>query len=235
MVGTPFVEPTAPEFRTHQRTVGTKLFQFGKLLVDVGACTEVHGPDQVIESVQGEVRSPVALEQSDVISEVGTYDVSDLGYIPLIFSVRSIFVFYLYHDDGAAIGNRQVFHLLGNGFFEQSYTFNEVRIGFAQTHILFLKQPPRQTTHFPLGTNIRSGAEDDIHIILLAQTAELSQVVLLRKVVYTGLRFVRVPEYIEADSVHTQCFAQFDALIPIRFRDTRVVQFSSFYHKRFAV
>ena len=235
MVGTPFVEPTAPEFRTHQRAVGTKLFQFGKLLVDVGTCTEVHGPDQIVESVQGEVRGPVALEQGDVISKVGTYDVSDLGYITLIFSVRSIFVFYLYHDDGTAIGNRQVFHLLGYGFFKQSYTLNEVRIGFAQADILFLKQPPWQTTHFPLGANIRSGAKDDIHIILLAQTAELGQVVLLRKVIYAGLRFVRVPEYIEADGIHTQCFAQLDALVPIRFRDAWVVQFGGFNHKWFAI
>ena len=38
-----------------------------------------------------------------------------------------------------------------------------------------------------------------------------------------------IPEYVQTDSVHAQGFAQFDALVPIRFGDAWVVQFGSFY------
>ena len=77
MVGSPLVEPSAPELTAHQRAVGTQFLQAGKLLVDVGPRTEVHGPDEVVQSVLGEVGSPVALEQRN-IAEVLAHDVAYL-------------------------------------------------------------------------------------------------------------------------------------------------------------
>ena len=138
VVGSPLVEPPAPELTTHQRTVGAQFFQAGKLLIDVGTRTEVHGPDEIVQSVFGEVGSPVALEQGN-IAEVLAYDVAYLRYILLALSVRTVFVFDLYHDDGATIGDGQVFHFVGYSLFEDGYTFQKVRIGFAQADIFLFK------------------------------------------------------------------------------------------------
>lgn len=62
----------------------TEFLQRCKLLVDVGSCTEVHGPYQVVESVLGEVGRPVALEQC-YAGVVGAYDVADLRYVAFVF------------------------------------------------------------------------------------------------------------------------------------------------------
>ena len=67
MVGTPFVEPAAPEFRAHQRGIRAELFEALELFIDVGTCTEVHGPDEVIETVEFEVGGPVALEKNGAV------------------------------------------------------------------------------------------------------------------------------------------------------------------------
>ena len=66
MFPSPMVEPSAPEFTTHQRSFGAKLFQFLKLLVDIGSRTEIHSPDQIVECIICEVTAPVTLEQRHI-------------------------------------------------------------------------------------------------------------------------------------------------------------------------
>ena len=138
VVGSPLVEPAAPEFGAHQRAIRTEFLQRCKLLVDVGSCTEVHGPYQVVESVLGEVGRPVALEQC-YAGVVGAYDVADLRYVAFVFPVGAVFVLYLYHDDGTSVLYGHTSYLLGNGFFEDTYTLHKVGVGFAQADIFFLE------------------------------------------------------------------------------------------------
>ncbi len=87
MVCSPFVEPSAPEFRAHQRAFRTQLLKFGELLVDVCARSEVHGPDQVVESVFGEVGCPVALEEGHVVAEVLAEHIADVGHVRLVLAI----------------------------------------------------------------------------------------------------------------------------------------------------
>ena len=180
-----------------------------------------------MESVLGEVGRPVALKQC-YAGVIGAYDVADLRYVTFVFPVGAVFVLYLYHDDGTSVLYGHVGYLLGNGFFKDAYTFYEVRVGFAQAYVLLLEQPPGQSAHFPFGTDIGPWAQDDIHIVLLAQAAEFCQVILPGEVEYTRLRLMRVPEDVEADCVHAQCFAHFDALVPIGLGDAWIVQFCGF-------
>lgn len=46
MFPSPVVEPSAPELTAHQRSFRTKFFQLLELLVYIGACSEVDGPDR---------------------------------------------------------------------------------------------------------------------------------------------------------------------------------------------
>ena len=42
VVGSPLVEPSAPELRAHQWCIRAKFFQAGELVVDIRTCTKVH-------------------------------------------------------------------------------------------------------------------------------------------------------------------------------------------------
>ncbi len=63
MACSPFVEPSAPEFRAHKWRVGSKLAQASELIVYLSSGTEVHGPYKVIEAILLEIRVPVALKE----------------------------------------------------------------------------------------------------------------------------------------------------------------------------
>ena len=51
----PSVKPSAPVLRAHERHVGAQLLEATELVVDVGTCTEVHRPYEVVEGVELEV------------------------------------------------------------------------------------------------------------------------------------------------------------------------------------
>lgn len=70
---------------------------------------------------------------------VGAYDVADLRYVAFVFPVGAVFVLYLYHDDGTSVLYGHTGYLLGNGFFEDTYTLHKVGVGFAQADIFFLE------------------------------------------------------------------------------------------------
>ena len=142
MVGSPFVKPATPKLTTHQRAVRTQLFQPGKLLVDVGSCTEVHRPDQIIQPIQGEVRRPVTLEERDLMAEMATDDVSHFRNIRFTLTIRAIFILDLHHDDRTPVLYSQSGHLTCYSLFKQIHPFQEVGILFTQSHIFLFQQPP---------------------------------------------------------------------------------------------
>lgn len=122
-----------------------------------------------------------------------------------------------------------------HALFELIDTLHEIGVVFAQAYIRFAEQPPRQSTHLPLGTHIGSWANNHVHAFLLCQTAKGSHVVVALKIEHSFLLFVDVPKHIEANGIHAKCFAHLYAVFPIGARYARVVQFGSFHHKGLAV
>ena len=231
----PFVEPSAPEFRAHLGRIGSEFAQTAELLVDVGSGAEVHCPGEVIKGVLLEVGIPVALEERHLVKTAFADDVPNLAHIFLVRAVRTVFVLHLHHDDGATVLYGQRSQLLAHFALEQTDSFHEVWVRLAQADVLLLEQPPRQAAHFPFGTDVRTGTHNDIHAILLYQTAELGHIGIAGKVVLTFLLFVEVPEDIEADGIHTQCLAHLDAVFPIGAWNAWIVQLCGLDHKGLAV
>ena len=88
----------------------------------------------------------------------------------------------------------------------------------------FFKQPPGQSTHFPFGANVWSGAHDDVHSVLLRKAAEFCNVVLPGEVELVFALLVDVPEHVQADGVHAERLAHLDAVFPVGARYARIVQ-----------
>ena len=236
MATAPLVEPSAPKLRTHLRAVGAQLTELLELLVNIRSRAEVHRPYKVIKTILREVRAPVALEQRDGggLPRLPD-DIPDSTNICLILAIATIFVLHLHHDDGTALVDGQVSELLAHLLFEDLEAFHEVRILLAQTDILLLQQPPRQTAHLPLCTDVGTRAHDDPHVVLLCQLHERADVIVTREVEDTLLLLVRVPEDIDTQRVHAQRFAHLDALLPVFARDTWIMHFGSFDNERFVV
>ena len=95
VLGAPFVKPSAPVFRAHQRCVGAQALQLLKLLVYVGSCAKVHGPHQVVECVLGKVACPVALKHLWCRSPVFLQHVTYGSHIGLVFAIGTILVLHL--------------------------------------------------------------------------------------------------------------------------------------------
>ena len=103
MFPSPVVEPSAPEFAAHQRSFRTKFFQFLELLVYIGACSEVDGPDQVVECIPCKVTAPVALEERYIGKTGFAHQVAYGRNIRLVSAVRTVFVLHLHHDNISAL------------------------------------------------------------------------------------------------------------------------------------
>ena len=150
-------------------------------------------------------------------------------------TIRAIFVLHLHHDDGAAVLYGERLQLLADLFLEELHAFHEVGVALTQLDVFLLEEPPRQTAHLPFGTNVWAWAYDDIHAVLLCQTAELGHVVIVGEVELAFLLLVDVPEDVDADRVHAQRLAHLYAMLPIRARDARIMHFGRLHDERLSV
>ena len=235
VIGTPLVKPTTPEFRAHLWGIRTQFAQTLELLVNIRTRTEVHGPYEVIETILLKIRTPVALEKGNLITIDATQTITNRRHIGLILTIRAIFILDLYHDDRTTVLNSERCQLFTYFLLENLYALHEVRILLAQTDILLLQEPPRQTTHLPLRTSIGTRTNDDIHTILLCQSTEFCHIIIAREIELALTLFMDIPEYIDAEGVHAKRLTHLDAMLPVRTRDTRIMHFSCLYDKRFAV
>ena len=224
MFAAPAVKPAAPVFGAHHGTVGPQLTQTAELLQHVGAGAEVHGPQQVGEGVLLEVGGPVALEEQRLVEAHLAKDVADRGDVRLVLAVGAVFVLYLHHDDGAALVGSEGCELFAHLLLKELHALHEVWVFLAQLDVALLQQPPRQATHLPFSADVGSGAHDDLHAMLLAETHKGCDVVLAGEVEDTLLLFVDVPEDIHTDGIHAQCLAHLDAVLPVGTRDAGIVQ-----------
>ena len=235
MACAPFVEPSRPEFRTHLRSIGTQLTKTTELIVDVSTCAEVHCPHQIVQSVLLEVRTPVALEESQLLAIDATQTIPDSTHVRLVLAIATIFVLHLHHDDRSTLLNGKPCKLLAHLLLEDFHAFHEVRVLLTQADVLLLQEPPRQTAHFPFRTNVWTRAHNHVHAILLSQFAECSHVVVVREVEHAFLLLVDIPENVDANGIHTQCLRHLDAVVPIGTRNARVVHFGSLHDEWFSI
>ena len=235
VTGSPLIEPAAPELRAHERRVGTHLLEAGKLLVDIAAGAKVHSPQQVVETIKVEIARPVTLEQCEVGTIQSTQSVAYLTHILLVLTIRAILVLDLHHDDGPTMSNGEREKLLCNLGFKPRNASHEIRVALAQAYVLLLEQPPWQATHLPLGTHIGAGTHNNIHAVLLRQSAELGYVVVASEVKLALLGLVDIPEHIQAQRVHAQCLAHLDAVFPVGTRNAGIMHLGSLDDKRLAI
>ena len=125
--------------------------------------------------------------------------------------------------------------MLAHFFFKYTYTLHEVWILLAQAYVLLFQQPPRQSAHLPFGTDVWSGAHNDVHAVALCRAAELGYVVVASEVEHTLLLLVYVPEYVYTHRIHTQGFAHLYPMFPIGARDAWIVNLCRLDGEWFAV
>ena len=235
MLATPLVEPSAPELRAHLGSIGTQFAKTAELVVDVSTRAEVHRPDEVIETIVGEVARPVALEQLHLVETDFAQGVTYGTHVRLVDTIRTIFVLDLHHDDGTSLVDSEIGDLLGHLRLEDLQALHKIGVELTQTDVLLLEQPPWQTTHLPFGTNIGTRTQDDVHPVLLSQLNEGAKVVVLGEVEHSFLLFMDVPENIKAQRVHAECLAHLDTMFPIGTGDARIMNLSSLDNKWFAI
>ena len=235
MASAPLVEPAAPELRAHLWCVRTQLAKTTELIVDVGTRAEVHRPGKVVQSVLLEVARPVALEQCQFLAIDTTQTVANLADVRLILAIRAILVLYLHHNDRTTILDSQRLQLLTHLLLEDLYALHEVWVALTQFNILLLQQPPRQTTHLPFRTHIGTRTHDDIHAVLLCDTAKLSHIVITSEVKLTLFLLMDIPEHIDTHRVHAQSLTHLNAMIPVSTGNTGIVNLGCLHHERFAV
>ena len=235
MLAAPLVEPSAPKLRAHFGSIGTQFAETTELVIDVGSRAEVHGPDEIVETIVGEIARPVALEQLHFVEAYFAQRIANSADIRLIDTVGTIFILDLHHDDGTSLVDGEVSHLFGHLRLEDLQTLHKIGIEFAQTNVFLFEQPPWQTTHLPFGTNIRTGTKDDIHAVLLSQLDESAEVVVLGEVEHSFLLLMDVPEHVETQRIHAECLTHLDAMFPIGTRDAWIMHLGSFNYKGLTV
>ena len=231
----PSVEPSAPIFRAHQRCIGTHLLYFLKLLQDIRVGSKIHSPKKVVESIVGKIARPVALKKLHLVESRLSQNIAYSRNIRLILSVRAVFVLNLNHYNRSAVFNRQRSELLAHFLLENSHSLKKIRVLLAEFDIFLLQKPPRKSAHLPLSTDVRTGADNYEHSVFLSQTTEFGNIVLARKIEFTFLLFVNIPEYIQAQSIHSQSLAHFYSVFPIWSWNSRIMNFGCFDNKRLAV
>ena len=142
MASAPLVKPSAPELRAHQWPIGTQLAKCAKLIVDVGTSAKVHSPQKVVQSVAGEIGTPVALEELHLVEAALTDDVPHLTDVSFVFAVAAVFVLDLHHDDRSSLVYSKVANLFGHLLLKLCQPFDKKRILLAQPYVLLLEQPP---------------------------------------------------------------------------------------------
>ena len=125
--------------------------------------------------------------------------------------------------------------LLSHLLLELPDTLHEIRVLLPQPDVLLLQEPPWQAAHLPFGTDVWAGTHNDIHAMLLGETAECRHVVVASEVKGVALRLVDIPEDVYAERVHAERLAHPDAVLPVWARDAWVMNLGRLHRERLAV
>ena len=235
MLPAPMVKPTRPELTAHEWSIRTYGREFLEFLIDIGTCTEVQRPKQIVQSIQLKRRVPIALEKYGLVETCTTHNVTDGCHIRFVNPVSAKLILYLHHDDITTVGQLEGSQLLTQFLHKDFRTLHEIRVQRTHFHIFLFEQPPRQSAHLPFRTHIRTRTQDDIHAMFLSQFTKLSHILFTGKVEFPFLLFMVVPKHIQTDGIHTKRLAHQDSVFPIGFRNACIVQLRSFYYKGVAI
>ncbi len=235
MFSSPMVEPAAPELAAHQRSIRPELLQMRELLPDVGSCSEIHCPQQVVQTIVREIRIPVALEKRNTCEAGLEQGVFHLRNVLFVSTIRTILIFHLNHYDISSFRNLEWCKFLTYHVQEKAHMVHIIRVESPEFYILLFQQPPRKAAHLPFRTYVRARTDNDIHSVFLRKTAEFRDISIALKRELAFFLLVVIPEHIHTDSVHTQCFAHTDTMFPILSRDTRIVKFGSLHDERTSI
>ena len=232
----PVIEPSGPVLATHQRNGRLIFCQHLELLVDIGTGTEVDGTQHAVEHGFLEIGAPGTGEQLYIL-ESGFHDnIFYLAEIFLVVAKARIFVFHLHHQNVTAIAQEHRGELLAHTIQENAGALHKESVFLASDFDIFLfEQPPGQSAHIPFGADIRSRTHDDIHSVLLSQFTEFADIILSFKIKFIHFLFVNVPEHIQTDGVHPHSLAHLDAMLPIFFGNSGIMDFCRPDNKGLAV
>jgi hypothetical protein len=71
--------------------------------------------------------------------------------------------------------------------------------------------------------------------MLLSQTAKSGYIILSGKVKLSLSLFMDIPKYIKTNRIHPQCLTHLDTMLPVRSRNTGIMQLGSLNRKRLAI
>ena len=132
--------------------------------------------------------------------------------------------------------NLQVAHLVGKLVHVCPASVEERLVVTPHHEAFLLLQPPWVTSVLPFSTAIRTGTEDDEHILFLSGLHEFTQVVFVGSPVpLSGSHFVEVPEDIGCHRVESHGLHHLQTVTPIGSGNTLVVHFTGIDGRRFAI
>ena len=92
---------------------------------------------------------------------------------------------------------------------------------------LYSKETSWQSSEIPLGTDVRSWSEDDMHILLFGEIEELWEIFGWGlEVEHVFLDFMVVPHDVDAEGIETHGFDHLYSVLPVLRDDSGVVDLS---------
>ena len=181
------------------------------------------------------LRGAVAGEERD-INAVLDPDVLESRHVAAVVAVTPVFILDLQHQHGSAARHQQRPHhcgeprhvALGGGDVPRIHRSNP-QVGVAQ-------QVRRQSAKIPLGADIRAGAEEHPHPLVLRDADEARDVAVARREVEAALGLlVVIPEDVRRDGVEAHRLRHLDAVPPVLRRNARRVHLAGADLERLAV
>ena len=117
-------------------------------------------------------------------------------YILTLGNVWTKFILTLHHYNRATLCTLQTTDLFIKTIDIRFCIFQKLRIISPDFHSFHILQPPRITTEFPLGTNIRPGTQNNHHPLFTCGFYKFSQILVTCKIPFSGLRLMKIPEHI---------------------------------------
>ena len=221
----PVVKPAHPEFSVDAGRLALVLFQIGKGAL--GSAAEVHGGNNsrqravvdhpVIRTIRG---------KGHHARELLLDHLQVLFHVILVRTVGTVFVFYLGHDNGAALGDLQGFQH-GADFFEISHgRFQKAGVLGTYLQVFILEQPSGEAAKFPFGTHIGTGTHDNPQSRFLGLLDKLYKIPVPGKIPFARFRFMHVPEQIGTNSIHAHGLHALEPVLPVGTRHARIVHLS---------
>ena len=168
----PNVEPCGVEL-CHE--VRTALAELVNGVHDVLTHGTVYGGECAVHISCRHLSGTVAGDEGNVESGLA-YHLAQLSKVHLVGGIRPIFIFHLYHQDGAPVRYRKCGQFLAEAVDVAFAGVEELRVVAAPYHSLFVLNPVGISAEIPLGTHIGSGTEYDVHALFAAGPDEACQV-----------------------------------------------------------